>query len=138
MVSTLCGCEISPYNCPLRRVSNTLSTSYCLECLSDHCHCHSCSLLFRAKELTEQVCACGGGVPRDDQPEFQHIGESAKLGTRAHGKHKTNLLGAMMKYGTDKHRLDKMTRADLEAAEMVLDPELMATFNYFYPPIPSG
>lgn len=81
------------------------------------------------------LCACGGGVPREDRPngKFIHISESAKLGTAAHGKHKTNLLGAIVRYGNLDHRLDSMTPDDLKAAKKYLDPQIMETFGYHHP-----
>ena len=104
-------------------------------CVIFYCGYFICSLLFHGKEITETICACGGGVPRDDGPHpgvFQHIGDSAKLGTAAHGNQKTDLLGALVKYGTDVHRLDSMTPYDLQAAKEILDPELMSAFGYFH------
>lgn len=94
----------------------------------------SFSLLFHGKEITQAVCACGGGVEREDRPPgFRHVRESAKLGTAAHGKFKTNLVGALIKYGTDEHRIDQMTPADLQAAKEILDPQVMNAFGYFHP-----
>jgi hypothetical protein len=92
-------------------------------------------LLFYGKEVTETLCACGGGVPREDRkfPHFVHIMESAKLGTAAHGKQKTNLVGAMIKYGNHDHRLDGMNSDDLDFAAKVLDPDMMSTFHYTNP-----
>jgi hypothetical protein len=81
------------------------------------------------------LCKCGGGVPRDDRPHgrFVHISESAKLGNLGHGYEKTNLLGAIIKYGNLDHRLDNMTPEDIEAAKKYFDPKLMKTFGYSHP-----
>ena len=94
-------------------------------------------LLFYGQQVTETLCTCGGGVPREDRkfPHFVHISDSAKLGTAAHGKHKTDLVGAMIKYGNDKHRLDSMTGDDIRAAIQYLDPNLMNLFGYSHPSI---
>jgi hypothetical protein len=90
-------------------------------------------LLFYGQEVTETLCACGGGVPREDRPGFEHISESAKLGTRAHGNQKTNLVSALIKYGNHDHRIDQMTAADLHAAKQALDPHLLDSFGYYHP-----
>jgi hypothetical protein len=36
------------------------------------------------------------------------------LGTAQHGTDKTSLVEAMIRYGTDEHRLDGMTEKDLQ------------------------
>ena len=92
-------------------------------------------LLFYGKEVTETLCSCGGGVPREDRkfPHFVHVMESAKLGTHAHGKQKTNLVGALIKYGNHDHRVDGMNGEDLDFAAKILDPTLMSTFVYSNP-----
>lgn len=92
-------------------------------------------LLFYGEEVTETLCKCGGGVPREDRkfPHFVYVSESAKLGTAAHGKHKTGLLDALIKYGNDDHRLDHLTPEDLALAAKILDPKLMEYFGYTNP-----
>jgi hypothetical protein len=87
--------------------------------------------------LLVELCECGGGVPRPDRPNgsFVHISESAKLGTAAHGTHKTNLLGAIIKYGNLDHRLNNMTHSDIQAARKYFDDDIMATFGYHHPEI---
>lgn len=45
----------------------------------------------------------------------------------------TNLISAMIKYGTDKKRFDGLTKDDLQLAAEALDPELMQLFNYEIP-----
>jgi hypothetical protein len=91
-------------------------------------------LLFHGQEVTERLCACGGGVTREDRPGgFKHVSESAKLGTAAHGKHKTDLVGALIKYGNDDHRIDLMTSEDLQAAEKIFDAYMMDAFGYDHP-----
>ena len=91
-------------------------------------------LLFYGQEVTETLCKCGGGVPREDRPPgFRHVSESAKLGTGSHGKHKTDLVGALIKYGNQDHRIDQMTPNDLSMAEQLLDNTMMETFGYSHP-----
>jgi hypothetical protein len=87
-------------------------------------------LIFYGKNVTETLCQCGGGSPR--QRQFQHISQSAKLGTAQHGKDKTSLVEAMIRYGTDKNRLNGMTPKDLEVTREILDPNLMEIFHYKY------
>lgn len=87
-------------------------------------------------QLTTELCECGGGVPREDRPpgrDFVHISESAKLGTAAHGRHKTNLLGAIIRYGTFEHRLDGVTIHDLSAGKKYFDADILETFGYRHP-----
>ena len=88
-------------------------------------------LIFYGKNVTETLCQCGGGSPRRKQ--FRHVSESAKLGTAAHGNHKTSLLQAIIHYGTDKGRLHQMTDKDLQVTKEILDPHLMELFNYQNP-----
>ena len=92
-------------------------------------------LLFYGQQVTETLCTCGGGVPREDRPKgsFRHISESAKLGTKSHGKHKTDLVGALIKYGNQDHRFDNVTSDDLNMAKQLFDPTLMETFGYSHP-----
>ncbi|VEU34091.1 unnamed protein product [Pseudo-nitzschia multistriata] len=98
-------------------------------------------LLFHGEEVARTMCECGGGVPVPDNGrsgKFIHISESAKTGLAAHGplKDRTNLVGALIKYGSGAHRIDSMTQADLEAARRYLDPEMMETFGYKHPRLP--
>jgi hypothetical protein len=87
-------------------------------------------LIFYGKQVTETLSQCGGGSPR--QERFQHISQSAKLGTAQHGTDKTSLVEAMIRYGTDEHRLDGMTEKDLQETRRILDSNLMELFNYHY------
>jgi len=98
-------------------------------------------LLFYGKDVTRAMCRCGGGIPVPDNGrsgDFMHVSESAKKGLAAHGsiKMRTNLVGALIKYGSSEHRTDSMTEDDLIAARRHFDPELMDTFGYRHPPSP--
>ena len=98
-------------------------------------------LLFFGKDVTRAVCKCGGGIPRKDNGrsgDFTHVAESAKKGKTAHGsmKERTNLVGALIKYGSGEHRTDSMTKDDLIAARRHFDPQLMEAFGYRHPPPP--
>jgi hypothetical protein len=88
-------------------------------------------LLFFGKNVTETLCACGGGVPR--RPNFVHIQDSAKLGTAAHGNHKTGLVQALIRYGNFQNRTIGMTAGDVKYAKEFFDDELMKMFNYRHP-----
>jgi len=88
-------------------------------------------LLFYGEHITRSLCDCVGGEAR--HPTFQHISDSAKLGTAAHGKHKTDLVGALVKYGNIVHRLDQMSTADIQVMRETLDPDLMSFFAYKHP-----
>jgi len=87
-------------------------------------------LLFYGKNVTETLCECGGGSPR--RAQFGHVKSSAKLGTAAHGANKTNLLDAIIQFGSDKSRLDGMTKTDLKWSHTLLDDNLMNFFDYRY------
>ena len=93
-------------------------------------------LLFNVKEMVDQVCECVGGVRRSEQ--FAYIVDSGKYGDGhpEHGVQHTNLISAMVKYGTDKKRFTGMTDEDLTFAYETLDAELMAAFQYEVPPPP--
>jgi len=95
-------------------------------------------MLFYGEEVTRTVCECGGGVPVPDNGRsgrFAHISESAKKGANAHGakSQRTNLVGALIRYGSFVNRTDSMTTEDLAAARRHLDPILMEAFGYHHP-----
>jgi hypothetical protein len=50
-----------------------------------------------------------------------------------HKGKQTNLISAIIKYGTDKNRFTGMTKEDLVYASEALDPELMQLFQYEMP-----
>ena len=87
---------------------------------------------FHAKELIETVCQCAGAVPRNDDAIFRFVVDSAKWGA-AH-KSSTNMISAMVKYGSDKKRFTGMTEADFLVANEVFTPEIMELFGYEMPP----
>ena len=95
-------------------------------------------LLFHGEKVIRTLCDCGGGVPRKDNGRsgaFAHISESAKKGPNAHGPKaaRTNLVGALIRYGTFANRTDTMTPEDLMAARKHLDPAIMDAFGYVHP-----
>jgi hypothetical protein len=87
-------------------------------------------LLFYGKNVTQTLCKCGGGDPRRDH--FVHVKTSAKLGTAAHGANKTNLIDAIIQFGSEKGRLMGMTPNDIKYSKKLLDPKLMDMFQYPY------
>ena len=87
---------------------------------------------FHAKELIETVCQCAGAVPRHDDAIFRYVVDSAKWGA-AH-KSSTNMISAMVKYGSDEQRFTGMSEADFLVAKEVFTPELMELFGYEMPP----
>jgi hypothetical protein len=88
-------------------------------------------LIYHPRQLIERICKCGGGVLRSDQDgtPFTYVVDSGKWGP-AHGGKRTNLVSAMIKYGTDKKRFYNLTKADLQLAFEALDPEMMQIFQY--------
>eukprot|EP00531_Pseudo-nitzschia_arenysensis_P006953 CAMPEP_0116125128 /NCGR_PEP_ID=MMETSP0329-20121206/5645_1 /TAXON_ID=697910 /ORGANISM="Pseudo-nitzschia arenysensis, Strain B593" /LENGTH=458 /DNA_ID=CAMNT_0003619147 /DNA_START=118 /DNA_END=1494 /DNA_ORIENTATION=- len=95
-------------------------------------------LLFHGEQVVRTLCDCGGGVPRMDNGRsgaFAHVSESAKKGAAAHGPMaaRTNLVGALIRYGSFANRTDTMTHEDLMAARSHFDPKIMDTFGYFHP-----
>jgi len=89
-------------------------------------------VLFFAKNVTAQACACMGGTLL---PKFQHIRKSAKKG-KVHGQDKTTLLDSLLRYGPNHAKeqwLKGMTPEDLTFAKQVLDHEIMDTFGYEHP-----
>lgn len=95
-------------------------------------------LLFHGEEVIRTLCDCGGGVRRMDNGRsgsFAHMPESAKKGASAHGPMaaRTNLVGALIRYGSFANRTATMTHEDLIAARRYFDPKIMDAFGYFHP-----
>eukprot|EP00537_Pseudo-nitzschia_pungens_P004403 CAMPEP_0172364342 /NCGR_PEP_ID=MMETSP1060-20121228/7485_1 /TAXON_ID=37318 /ORGANISM="Pseudo-nitzschia pungens, Strain cf. cingulata" /LENGTH=521 /DNA_ID=CAMNT_0013087313 /DNA_START=122 /DNA_END=1687 /DNA_ORIENTATION=- len=86
---------------------------------------------FHARELIETVCQCAGAVPRNKDGMFRYVVDSAKWGA-AH-KSQTNMISAMVKYGSDKNRFAGMREADWLVAKDVFTPEIMDLFGYEMP-----
>ena len=88
-------------------------------------------VIFHPMEVMKQVCNCAGGMLYDEN-QLKYVVTSAKHGA-AHGTHKTNYIDSIIKYGTNKHRYENMTTADLTYLQTHIDEELMTLFNYQYP-----
>jgi hypothetical protein len=89
-------------------------------------------LQFHAKELIDIICQCANGVPRKDDGIFRYVVDSAKWGP-AHNDRSTNMVTAMIKYGSDRDRFKGMTEEDKIVASSVLTPEVMDLFGYELP-----
>jgi len=86
---------------------------------------------FHARELIETICQCAGAVPREKDSLFRYVVDSAKWGA-AH-KSKSNMISAMVKYGSDRNRFKGMTESDWLVAKEVYSPELMKLYGYEMP-----
>ena len=94
-------------------------------------------MLFNAKEMVNTICECAGGVAREPG-KFAYVVDSGKFGKgHASSEPKTNMISAMIKYGTDEKRFLGMTTDDLIYANEHLDANLMSIFQYEIPPPPS-
>lgn len=90
-------------------------------------------LLFHLEEVITSVCECAGGELINTKKGIHLQSEPAKKG----GVHNNSngLLSAIARYGSSKHRLDGMTKADIEFANSIASPKLMKEFAYNYPQI---
>lgn len=92
-------------------------------------------LQFHPKEMLEMIRTCVGAVPKKKHDgKFQYVTQSGKTEERGHKPSQTNLISAMIKYGTDKKRFLSLTKADLEFAKEAVDSELMQLLQYEMPP----
>lgn len=92
-------------------------------------------LIFHPQELLSTVCACAGAVPKPDEDgitAFRYVVGEGKWGSSVH-KGSSNLISAMIRYGTDSGRLHSLTMDDLNYAHEHLDPELLRIFQYASP-----
>ena len=80
--------------------------------------------LFHGKEVMRQVCECGGA----QQPsQLSYVVDEAKWD---HTHAQSNMVTAIIKYGTESNRYRNMTNEDLLFAHKSLSPELMEEFHY--------
>lgn len=96
-------------------------------------------LQFHSREMIDAICQCAGGVARQEDSSFAYVVDSAKSFGPGHGgkkQAKTNMISAMIKYGSDTHRLDSLTKEDMEFAATHFNPALMELFEYNVPEIP--
>jgi len=86
---------------------------------------------FHAREVVETICQCAGAVPREEDELFRYVVSSAKWGA-AHSS-KSNMVSAMVKYGSEKNRFKGFKDTDWLIAEEVYTAELMELFGYKMP-----
>ena len=86
-------------------------------------------MIFHPREVVSIVCDCAGALPKTDT--FTYVVDAGKWG----GPHKgsSNLVSAMIKYGSAPHRLKGLTEDEIEYARKILSPELMEVFQYKMP-----
>jgi hypothetical protein len=89
-------------------------------------------ILFHVREVITLVCECAGAVPKQDT--FSYVVDSGKWGSAHKGS--SNMISAMIKYGTDKKRFASFTDDDLRYAAKHVDPELLRRFHYEVPDVP--
>jgi hypothetical protein len=90
-------------------------------------------ILFHVREVISIVCECAGAVPKQDT--FAYVVDSGKWGSGHKGS--SNMISAMIKYGTDKKRFAGLTDDDLRYAAQHVDPDLLRRFRYEVPAVPS-
>jgi hypothetical protein len=86
-------------------------------------------LTFRPEPVVRQICECIGGKMVED---FIYNLESANKG-RGHGTHRSDLLGAWIKYGEPiRHHSEKYSRRDWQIIRKVLqdDGGMMDALHY--------
>ena len=87
-------------------------------------------VVFRPKAVVKEVCDCIGGTMTE---KFDFQVEGTKRNDMYHSttsQPATDWIGAITKYGHDKHRFDGFKEEDLKLADSVFDPEMMETFHY--------
>jgi len=82
-------------------------------------------MIFRPKEVINEVCTCAGAVAKEDA--FKYVVDAGKWGS-AHQS--SNMLTAIQKYGSAQHRMNGMTANDQQFAREHLDHHLMELFQY--------
>ena len=89
-------------------------------------------LIFRQHETTKLVCECAGGTIKPKNM-FKYIVNSAKQGP-GHGKDKTGMVEAWIRYGKPKEVKAGFSDRDWEASREYLSHDLMEKMGYKYPP----
>mmetsp|Transcript_14545 Transcript_14545/g.35168 ORF Transcript_14545/g.35168 Transcript_14545/m.35168 type:complete len:365 (+) Transcript_14545:762-1856(+) len=98
-------------------------------------------LQFHSRDMVDAICQCAGGVARNQDASFSYVVDSAKSFGPGHGgkkQVKTNMISAMIKYGSDTHRLDSLTKEDMEFAATHFNPAFMELFEYNVPEVPQS
>lgn len=84
-------------------------------------------MIFHPRKVLSLVCECAGAKPKQDA--FSYVVGEGKWGNKVH-EGSSNMISAMIRYGSNSSRLIQMSEADLELAYRELDPELMELFQY--------
>ena len=91
----------------------------------------SCSfedLIFRPKELVNEVCTCAGAVAASDS--FSYVVDAGKWGSSVH-QGSSNRITAMIKYGQARLPISEDDRL-YALRRLEAHPELMELFQYQY------
>jgi hypothetical protein len=88
--------------------------------------------IFRPKEVVNEVCKCASAKAK--QATFSYVVDAGKWGSSVHAG-SSNMVTAMIKYGSDKNRLRSLTAKDQQFAAQHLDSNLMRLFQYQIPTI---
>lgn len=86
--------------------------------------------IFRPKDVVNEICTCAGAVAK--QETFSYVVDAGKWGSSVHAG-SSNMVTAMIKYGSDKNRLRSLTDGDLQFAAENLDSDLLRLFQYQIP-----
>ena len=87
-------------------------------------------LIFRPKQVINEVCTCAGAVPATADQGFQYVVDAGKWGS-AHQHSSNNMITAMQKYGSAPHRFDGWNRADRTFVRQHEDTQkLLQLFQY--------
>jgi len=89
-------------------------------------------LIFQQKKLIGTICECAGAVPKTDS--FSYVVGAGKWGKSHTGS--SNMVSAMIKYGSDKKRFAHLTTEDLAFASKHVDANLLHLFHYNTADIP--
>lgn len=85
-------------------------------------------MVFHARETTETICTCVGGVMEESRP-FKYVLDSAKADSRGHDT-STGFIQAWIKYSKDMPLNGGFTKADFEASKEALNSNYMEQFHY--------
>ena len=88
-------------------------------------------LLFHLEEVVTEICHCAGGTVINSEKGIHLQNDAVKKGKAHTGSN--GLLSAISRYGSKEHRLDTMTKNDIQYANTNAESELMKLFHYNYP-----
>lgn len=88
--------------------------------------------IFRPKDVVNEICTCAGATRSPRQESFSYVVDAGKWGSSVHAG-SSNMITAMIKYGSDKIRLRSLTADDQQFAARHLDGKLLRLFQYQIP-----